>query len=708
MGGHVNAAAAPLDHLAPLRGDLQIRSAGTDRDGTPTWVVQDPINNQFFRLGWLEFELLTRWACGRAQQVLESVKRETLLHPSTEELEALHRFLADHHLLEIHDVQHAQQLVRLHERNRQSRWRWWLHHYLFFRLPLVRPSRTLQGWAQHLSWLYQPQTGWVIGALSVLGLLLAARRWDSFMASFSQSLTPMGLLGYVLALAVAKSVHELGHALTATRYGVRVAHMGVAFLVMWPMLYTDTTESWRLSNRQQRLAIASAGLLGELALAGLATLAWSLVDEGPLKQALFFLATTAWLISLTLNISPFMRFDGYFVLSDALDLPNLHERSFALARANLRRKLLGLPEPDPEVLPHRLRRFLILFAWATWIYRVIVFTGIAVAVYLFFFKLLGMFLFAVEIWWFIARPVWREMRHWQERRADVSRTRGVLLVGMLLGLFLIAALPWRNAVLADGWVFPEQSQTLYSPLPARVLQLPTVGQAYASGESLWVLDQPDISHRAIQAAVMRSTLGEEQRRLVGQTDGLDRLPQMLQKIELKTLQLRAELAEAQRLTLTAPFDGVLLEADDWVQAGTWVQPQQALGVLVNPARWKAEAFVNQSALSRLKLNGTAQVYPANDPGAVWPAKVIAIERTQLPELPHAMLSAVHGGPLATHPLPGTALAPRDSLYRVVLALDETVTQRPVVATISLPAEPRSWLIEQLKPIAIVLIRELNF
>jgi putative peptide zinc metalloprotease protein len=706
MGGPVNAAV--LDQLAPLRGDLQIRSAGTDRDGTPTWVIQDPVTNQFFRLGWLEFELLTRWAAGRAQQVLESVRHETLLDPSLEELEALHRFLADHQLLDIHDPQHAQQLVRLYERTRQSRWRWWLHHYLFFRLPLVRPSGTLQRWAQHLSWLYQPQTGWLIAALSVLGLVLAARQWDSFVASFSQSLTPMGFLGYVLALAVAKSVHELGHALTATRYGVRVAHMGVAFLVMWPMLYTDTTESWRLSNRQQRLAIASAGLLGELALAGLATLAWSLVDDGPVKQALFFLATTAWLISLTLNISPFMRFDGYFVLSDALDLPNLHERSFALARAGLRRKLLGMPEPDPEVFPHRLRRFLILFAWATWIYRVIVFTGIAVAVYLFFFKLLGMFLFAVEIWWFIARPVWREIRHWQQRRAEVSPSRGLLLMGVLLGLFLIAALPWRGTVLADGWVFPEQSQTLYSPLPARVQQLPSTGQAYVRGQTLWVLDQPDISHRAIQAAVMRSTLDEQQRRLVGQTDGLDKLPQLLQNLELKTRQWRAELAESERLTLTAPFDGVLLEADDWVQAGTWVHPLQALGVLVNPDRWKAEAFVGQSALSRIKLNGTAQVYPANRPGTVWTATVVAIERTQLPELPHPMLSTVHGGSVSTHALPGAALAPRDSLYRVVLALDPTVAQRPVLATIGLPAEPRSWLLEQLKPIAIVLIRELSF
>ena len=95
-----------------------------------------------------------------------------------------------------------------------------------------------------------------------------------------------------MALVFAKALHEMGHAVTATRYGVRVAHMGVALLVMFPMLYTDTSESWKISNPRQRLAIASAGIITELALAGLATLAWGLSPDGAIRSALFFLATT--------------------------------------------------------------------------------------------------------------------------------------------------------------------------------------------------------------------------------------------------------------------------------------------------------------------------------------------------------------------------------------------------------------------------------
>ena len=100
--------------------------------------------------------------------------------------------------------------------------------------------------------------------------------------------------------------------------------MGIAFVVLWPMLYTDTGESWKLRSSRQRLAIASAGILCELSLAGLSTLGWALSDPGPLRNALLYLATTSWVLSLALNASPFMRFDGYFILSDLLDFPNLH------------------------------------------------------------------------------------------------------------------------------------------------------------------------------------------------------------------------------------------------------------------------------------------------------------------------------------------------------------------------------------------------
>ncbi|MCL2656882.1 MAG: HlyD family efflux transporter periplasmic adaptor subunit [Betaproteobacteria bacterium] len=706
----ISPAPLPLTDLLPLRPELQIRPAGHDRDGTPTWTLQDPVNNQFYRLGWVEFELLSRWPAGRADEVLRQVAAETLLRPTQDEIEALHQFLMQNQLLEVRAPGHAHALHTLHQRSHASRLRWLLHHYLFFRVPLLRPAAALERLSQWLAWVYRPWAGWLVLGLSALGLGLTVRQWDSFAATLAQSLSPAGFLGYLVALAVTKSVHELGHALTATRYGVRVAHMGVAFLVMWPMLYTDTTESWRLSDRRQRLAIASAGIVSELALAGLALLAWHLVGEGPLKEALFFVATTAWVISLGLNISPFMRFDGYFVLSDALDMPNLHERAAALARVQLRRSVLGLAEPEPEALPARLRRFLISFAWITWLYRLTVFTGIAIAVYLFFFKLLGLFLFAVEITWFVIKPIWHELRYWYTQRARAPRSRRVLLLAIPAALLAVALWPWPTPVRAVAWHHPGQSVTLYSPLPARVQFLAQQGGVFSAGAPLLILDQPDLSYRAERAALTRDTVDAEWRSVASLEEGLERLPLVLQGRALREAELQAEVAEGERLTLTAPFDGKLVDVDPNIGVGSWVNPHQPVASLVGPGPWQVEAFVTQSDLPRLQAGAAARYYPAQLPGTVWAARVVDIEHTRLTQLPHLMLAAHHGGPLPTLADTRSPLQARDSLYRVRLALGSDGEPPAAVGWghAVIDAEPRSWLIEQLKPVAIVLIRELIF
>jgi len=124
-------------------------------------------------------------------------------------------------------------------------------------------------------------------------------------------------------------------------------------------------------------------------IAAWATLAWALLPEGGIRSAMFVLATSSWIGTLAINASPFMRFDGYFIVSDALDIPNLHARSFALARWKLREWLFDLGDAPPEYFKPATQKGLILFAWVTWIYRLVVFLGIAALVYFYFSNFLG-------------------------------------------------------------------------------------------------------------------------------------------------------------------------------------------------------------------------------------------------------------------------------------------------------------------------------
>jgi putative peptide zinc metalloprotease protein len=694
--------------LPALREDLRLFAAAPNRDGSPAWVIQDPVRNRFFRIGWLEFELMSRWHAGDARAVSAGVATDTPLAASPEDVAALAEFLSRNQLVRAAASQDAARLGALRASATSSRLMWLAHHYLFFRVPLVRPAAFLARTLPALRWLFTPAAAIAVLGATLLGLVLAARQWDTFAHAFVGSLSPAGFVGYLLALAAAKSLHELGHAYTATRHGVRVGHMGVAFVVLWPMLYTDTGESWKLADRRHRFSIAAAGIVTEVGLAGLATLGWSLAPDGALRQSLFFLATTSWIMTLAINASPFMRFDGYFLLSDALDFPNLHERSFALARAWLRRLVLGLPAPDPEHFAPRMRVFLIAFAIITWLWRLSVFIAIALLVYHFFFKLLGIALFALELWWFIARPVGGELKVWWAERGAIPARRKRLLAFIGFGLVALLFVPWQGDIHTAAWVHARQQHVLYSPLPARLTAAPRAPGPVRAGETLFVLDSPDLRSRAAVSAITAGTLSTQIDRLQALPQGEERRAALQQELARELAQVRGELADLDRLEVRAPFDGELLDVDAELAPGTWVRPSQPLGIVVAPQAWIVDAYVDEAALSRIAVGAAVRFHASNGGLDTLNGRVEAIDTARAQSLPHPMLAAAHGGVLETTS-ESNKLAPRASLYRVRVALDAPPpAQRVGPGTAVITAERRSIGMDGLRRAAAVLVRESGF
>lgn len=695
--------------LPALREDLRLENASANRDGSPSWMIHDPARNRFFRIGWLEFELLARWDAGNARALVARVRAETPLEPDADDVAALIRFLEYHQLLHASSARDTARLTTQLGLLRPSLWRHLLQNYLFFRIPLVRPQRFLEATLPHVSFLLRPLTLGLIVLASVLGLVLAARQWDAFTQTFGASLTLTGLLGYLGALAVAKSIHELAHAYVATRYGVRVAHMGVAFMVLWPMLYTDTAESWKLSNPRERLAIAGAGIGAEFAIAGLATLGWSIVADGALRDALFFLATTSWVISVGINASPFMRFDGYFLLSDALDLQNLHERSGALARAFLRRQLLGWHEPDPEYFPRRLRNFLIAFALVTWVVRLGIFLAIALTVYYFFFKLAGIILLAVELGWFVVRPVLAELHVWHARRAETTRRAKIgwfLLAVLMLGLL---AVPWRDRIDGPAWARAASQHVLYAPLPGRLAAAPPSEGRVAAGTALFLVDSPDLRSREGRARIAAETFAGLLSRLPGLPDEQERRAVIAVQLARELAEATAQAAERARLAVRTPIAGVLLDIDPQLAQGTWVRPTQPLGIVIDPATWIVEVFVEERDLDRLRVGNRGRFFPRGDELAPIYGTVEEIDAARTVSLPTPALAANHGGPISTTTNNAQRLTPKSALYRVRLKLDRP-PPRPsaTLGSAVIDGEPRSFLWEALRYTAAVLIRESGF
>ncbi len=266
--------------------------------------------------------------------------------------------------------------------------------------------------------------------------------------------------------------------------------MGVAVMVLWPVLYTDTSDAWRLASRRRRLVIGAAGMATELVLAAWATLAWSFLPDGPLRTAAFLLATSTWVITLLINLNPLMRFDGYYLLSDWLGIANLQDRAFALARWRLREALFGLGDAPPECLPARTRRVMLAYAYATWVYRFFLFLGIALLVYHLFFKLLGLFLMVVEVWWFILRPIVSELAEWVKRRdrVRVNRRSMTTLALLALGLGLLFA-PWSGTVTAPAVLRAEQQTRLFAPHAGRLAHVAArPGQGVEAGEVVFRME----------------------------------------------------------------------------------------------------------------------------------------------------------------------------------------------------------------------------
>jgi len=652
-----------------LREELQILPAGTHRDGSPAWHLADPVRNLFFRVGWLEFEILRRWDMHDPAAIAADIAATTTLQPDSDDVSDFAVFLQRQELTRTTVV-----------RPKHGIGQWLLHNYLFIRVPLVRPERWLRAFTPRVAWLFSRRFLALTFAAGLIGLVLAARQWDTVVANVRGAMSWEGIFAFGAAIFFSKIWHELGHAFVATRHGVRVAHMGVAFLVMWPMAYTDTGETWKLENPRERLAIASAGLLSEGVLAAWCTFLWSFAPEGNFRNALFFLGTTAWVLTLALNASPFMRFDGYFILSDLLDYPGLHERAGRWAKRWMRWHLLGMRDPAPDVVSDGFRRFLTSFAFVTWAYRLTVFLGIAIVVYHKFFKALGLFLFLVEIVMFVFRPVLMEWRVWRARRDEIQWSRARRWLALLAVIALAVCVPWSGRVSAPGVMQAGFEQPLYTPFPARLERFTVAeGARVASGQVLFTLVAAEPGTDQAKALALRDAY-ESRARGAGALDDHAAAKQVV--ADHMARQYAAEesssVAEQHRLLLRASADGRLMDLDPSLVEGSWVSPHTRMATVVATTRWRVQALVSEADRQRLEPGMEARVYKDGE----WKplvGRVIAVDNGAVQKLPSSVLAKEHGGSIPLNPTaPAKDLRPANAWYRVLVeggGLTETVSSK---------------------------------
>jgi putative peptide zinc metalloprotease protein len=705
--------AANTSALLPgIRQDLELLPGPVLEQVGRTWRIRDPARNRFFDIGPFEFAVISAWSENiGAIELAQRVSERTGTTITPEELKPLLQFLQENELLSPQRSEVRQFLRQRRASSRPGFWKRLLHNYLFFRVPLFNPERLLNVLATCTGWIYTRGMLILLVALALVDIHLLFQHWPELIAHVDYAFTVEGLLLVGLAGVFSKFFHEFGHALTARRLGVRVPAMGVAFVVMYPMLYTDTSDSWRLRCKHDRLAIASAGMIAEFSLALFATLLWAITPDGVVRSVLFSIAFIGWVIALGLNASPFFRFDGYYVLSDALDMPNLHDRSTALARARLRRWFLGLQEPDTEpYLSPRRKNWLTLFALTTWIYRLVIFVTLAFFVYQYFFKLLGIFLMVVELAWFVVRPFYNEFvalrQRWRELR---PRWTLLLLASLLAGL---ASWVWilASSISSPALMTARNEYFIQVPSAGLLVQVGVQNRQIATaGSELAVIVSPEALLRRDTAVISRNALIEELQRTAANTQSRERIRAIESQLAGTRAAESLSAKESELLRLRAPGEGVVRDLLPDALPGRWVRTRELLMRVVTENDGVIHAYVDESSVHHLPLGARASFYPDDLNLPPVQGRVVEIDTVAARTLPSAILSAAHGGSVATVNSPAGELLFHEVRYRVRIEPDQqTPVPRVLRGTVYIEGDSLKALTVMPQRIARAIVRELGF
>ncbi len=708
----MNSAANQTIPLPRLREDLQLFKGPEAYDGSPTWNIYDPVCNKYFRIGWSAFQMISRWSAGNFKALLDRVSNETTAQVGENDVEHFVKFLHANNLTRDSVSGSSADYVAQYMSTQVKWYVWLIKNYLFVRIPVFRPHRFLKRTMPLVEPLYSKpfRTGMLV--LGALGLYLVARQWESFISTFLYFFNLDGAVFYFTALIFIKMIHELGHAYTATRFGSKVASMGIAMLVMLPVLYTDTTDAWRINSRRKRLLISAGGMFAELYLAVIFTFLWSFLPDGLLRSAAFIIATTSWIMSLAINLNILMRFDGYYILSDLLGVENLQDRSFALGKWRLREILFDLRLPAPGGFPAPVRRKLIIYAWSVWVYRFFLFLGIALLVYHFFFKVLGLLLFAVEILWFIVMPVINEIKVWKtmkERIRESHRYRlTTVMCFILLSLFFI---PWNTRITTPAILQALNKATIHSVSSGRIKEVfVKEGDKLTAGQPLLILVSPGLEDEITRTQRQYEVTELRSQRRASNLDDLENMQVVLQQLQELRSRLKGLYEMRDELTVRSPIDGTLVDMQNNLHPGRWINSKLRLAHVAQLDSPSLQGVIEGRKLSQVKVDQEAVFIPDEPELDTVKARVVEIEDANIQVMDTLYFASIYGGDVAVREDRKKGLVPEESLYRIKFKpVDiEKVVPRVVKGVVHITGEPRSFAFRTYDLIATVLVRESGF
>jgi putative peptide zinc metalloprotease protein len=667
----------------PVRRRPDLQFAPTSLETAGGWSVKDPLTLKYHRLEPEQYAILDKLDGQRSlKDVHQAVLREFPTSGLTlVELQQLIMDLHEKGLVISHRTGQGPALQHREQKQRLRRWKQVLFSVLSLKLPGWNAATTLDRMLPWVRWIYHPVT-------IVLATLFVLSSWLVVLMNFQefQSRVPAlheffgwSNIGWLwITLGITKIIHEFGHGLTCHYFGRRCHEMGVIVLVLTPTLYCDTTDSWMLPQRWPRIWIAAAGMLFELVVSAAATFFWWWTVPGTFWNQLALntvLVTT--FSTVVFNANPLMKYDGYYMLSDYLDIPNLREKATRVLDRCLA-WCCGFDWHHDPTLPRHHHALFLAYSLACPLYGWVVFSSILLFLYswlkphelqsvgiaLAVFSLLGLTVTMAMRAWKIAKTPREDRVKWG-RPIVMTTVFAVTILGLLL-----VPIPWY--VDAAVLIEPAGVVRVFNPVPGRIEQIDVQpGQTVSAGQILVRLSNEQLTDRRDELLEQWLRQQVTVRTAKAAEDWED-----LAVAEAKLNSLRQQLAQAEQhiqwLTLTAPISGTLVAPEpkpepsleeqrkalrtwygtplDRPNQGAWIEERTEIASLAPNDELQAVLYLPQTYRNEVQLQQAVALQLDVLPGRIFRGTIAELSEEQVESV--AMnLSTKMGGPLATKSVP---------------------------------------------------------
>ena len=638
------------------------------KSGQSDWYqVRHEATGAFFRLGLPQYMILSM--CDGKRTVNQiSLAAATVLEqdaPTEKEIISFCQWALESGIVSTRNSSSSERLSEAQDGFVRQQVMEWLNP-ISIRIPIFRPDRFLAALNPLTRHLFSP-----VGLILWMGTIVVALlhlivNWADFDVFAFGSFSGLDYVWFGLTWLALKFLHEAAHGLACKRFGGNVRSCGTMFLLFVPLPYIDVTSAWAFPQKHQRIFVSAAGMMAELFVAAIAVFVWFETAPGPVKYHAGNIIVAASLTTLLFNLNPLMKFDGYFILTDALEIPNLQNRARSYVRNLLRHGFLGI-QSSTKLESHAswfVKTYGILaLLWTTF---VIVSLSIAAINLL---DGIGLLIAMTGLFAWLGRPVYQFTRYliFGNDTEQPNRTRFLLATGMAFGgLFILAQwLPGPTAIRAPCVIEYDPLTVIHSE-SAGVIREVLVDDCdtVKKGQLILTMENPELQSEFTEVNV-RLKQAKLRSKVYRKEENIGLFQAQQKRVEALEQRLAKLHRMVDSLQVCAPAAGQVITADLKNKKGTFIHAGDRLFSVAQPDCKKVIALVSQYDAKWLSTHqGDAGKFIVWGNDEIEKSRAYHILPTASTTIPHLALAATNGGPMTvvtnTDPTNGTQASPKSN------------------------------------------------